>query len=380
MHSGFLCSEARFPGFESVGHFHILVRVVAPPRSMFFKKRIESSLCQQKQPTPSPARPAGRPAGRRSTFQVRLSAARQRKLEAIAAAREEAYAKYADIYKDLAAERYARAIDASRCERGGLEAYRRRVVAASTDADRYRGYVETSTPRDDEGEKGEEKEEEESDRGSGPLLLEDGGSMPSDFFASSSNGEGSGGSGTGVARGESTTAVGKGGGSVVDDGPTQVGLGDGAGAPKGSAALALGVGGFVEGGYAPAATKKGRVGGDGGGGGGRSSFVDVVPFNNIRAKYLRPVDDTSLSRPYHVAPSPGWRAESTGAAGSRSLGSSMCGSSTPASANNAGPSIIVAANERTMEAYRKTKQRDRGAHRRPGKTLNRKERREWGAH
>eukprot|EP00903_Cladosiphon_okamuranus_P006103 g6012.t2 len=338
--------------------------------------------------------------------QVRLSAARQRKLEAIAAAREEVYAKYADIYKDNAAERYARAIDASRRERGGLEAYRRRVVAASADAERYRGYVETSTPRDPGGNKAEEREEGESDRGPGPLLLEDGGSIPSDVFASSSNdGEGSGGSGSGLERGESTVAavppnfllptnrgsavngllskpgapaiVGKGGGIAAEDGPTGVWRGDGAGPPEGSAALALGVGGFVEGGHPPGATRKGQVGTDGGGG-GRSSFVDVVPFNNIRAKYLRPLGDTGLSRPYHVAPSPCWRAE----AASRSLGSlgsSVCDSSTSAPTNNAAAGGVVAANKRTLEAYRKLRQRVPGAHRRRGKTLNRKERRDWGA-
>ena len=101
------------------------------------------------------------------------------------------------------------------------------------------------------------------------------------------------------------------------------------------------------------------------------SFVDAVPFNNIRAKYLRPLDDMELSRPYHVDPSPDWRVES--AAGSRILG----GSSASATTN-----VIVetAWSARTMESYPKTKQRDSILHQRHGRTLNWKQRREWGAH
>lgn len=318
-----------------------------------------------------------------STVQVRLSAARQRKLEAIAAAREEAYAKYANIYKDHAAERYARAIEAARQDRGGVEAYRRRVVAASTDAQRYRGYVEAT-------EKEEEEEEEIGGRELG-LLLENSGSISSGFAVPSSSKEGSSG-GAGLAQGESRApsvvcpstnrestgdhisatggpaAVGKGRGSAAEDGAAEAGPGDGA-APEGSAALASGGGGFAEGGPAPAATRKGR----GGVGGGRGSFTAVVPFDNIRAKYLRPLDDTELSRPYHVAPRPDWRADRAGRSGS--LGSSACSPSTAGMA----ASIDSAASEKTMEAYRRTKQRGHVTHQRRGKTLNSKERETWGA-
>lgn len=300
-----------------------------------------------------------------TTVQVRVDAAGQKKRHAIAAAREEAYAKYANIYKDHAAERYARAVEVSRQGKGGLEAFRRRVVAASTDAERYRGYVEMNTPRDD----GREKKEQEEGGPGLRLLLGDRGNIPSDIFASSSDSREDFGTGSSSSS-PSAPAVGKGSGRVADDGGSEVWLGDGA-ASEGSAALASGGVGFAEGGHAPTATRNGR----GGDGSGRGSFVDVVPFNNVRAKYLRPLSDMELSRPYHVAPSPGWRAD--GAAGSWKPGSSMGGSSAPTSAINA--AIDAAASERTMEAYRKTKQRDPVAHRR-SKTLNRKERRQWGAH
>ncbi|CAM9980594.1 unnamed protein product, partial [Scytosiphon promiscuus] len=77
--------------------------------------------------------------------QVRLDTARQRKSHAVATAREAAYARYANIYKDHAAETYARSVEAHRRGRINREAYRSRVVAASTDAGRYRGYVEIDT-------------------------------------------------------------------------------------------------------------------------------------------------------------------------------------------------------------------------------------------
>lgn len=295
------------------------------------------------------------------------------------------------IYKDHAAERYARAIEVSRQERGGLEAYQRRVVAASTDAERYRGYVETSTPRGVGGRKGEEEEEAEGGQGLG-LLLGDGGGMSSDFTASSNDREGSS-LGAGMAPGEGRVASSDfslphdresteenaftpGAPAVEGDGgrATDVRLGDGA-ASEGSAAQVASAGvSFVEGGHAPAAIWKARTDD----GGGRGSFVDVVPFNNIRAKYLRPLDDTELSRPYHVAPSPSWRPDC--AVGGRSLGSSADGSSTPTSTKDAPNIVDAAASERTMEAYRKTKQRDLATnHRRRSKALNWKQRMEWGA-
>eukprot|EP00752_Nemacystus_decipiens_P007539 g6737.t2 len=316
--------------------------------------------------------------------QVRLSAARQRKLEATAAAREETYAKYANIYKDHAAERYARAIEASRQEKGGLEAYRRRVVAASTDAERYRGYVETTeeAAAAEEEEEEEKGDEEKAGRQPGLLLLGDGGSIPSDVSVpSSDNGHGVGssiGGAAGLALRESSSplpdvplptnrdsaggrapatgapnAVGTGRGSVADNGGELFGLGDGE-VSEGSRAPASGGGGSVEDRHAPiaaAATRKGR-GGDGGG--GRASFADVVPFNNIRAKYLRPLDDTELSRPYHVEPRPGWRADNSSAR-SGSLGSSTDGSSAPLPGDVVAINIDTVASKRTMEAHRRTK-------------------------
>lgn len=124
-----------------------------------------------------------------------------------------------------------------------------------------------------------------------------------------------------------------------------------------------------------ASTRKGgEAGGDGNG-----AFVDVVPFNNIRAKFLRPVNDTALSRPYHVAPLPDWRAGS--AAGSRTPGSSF-GSST-SSASSTSPVIENAGNGRTMEAYTLVKTREKGpsTHRRHSRVLKGwKEKRDWGAH
>lgn len=74
------------------------------------------------------------------TLQVRKDTARARKLDARSLAREEAYARYANIYKDHAAEKYARSLEASRQGPGGMEAYRKRIVDASTDARRYWGY------------------------------------------------------------------------------------------------------------------------------------------------------------------------------------------------------------------------------------------------
>ena len=92
-----------------------------------------------------------------SIFQVRKDAARPRKLEALSAAREATYSRYTDVYKGDAADAYARAVEASLRKRGGVEAYRRRVVAASLDAERYRGFHETpaaSSPAELEREEG----------------------------------------------------------------------------------------------------------------------------------------------------------------------------------------------------------------------------------
>ena len=264
------------------------------------------------------------------------------------------YSRYANIYKDHAAERYARAIDASRQGKGGIAAYRRRVVAASMDAQRYRGYVEIMTPGDALWQQG-------SGAALGPLSGEvarvqssspassracwqgfgngDGGgsSVPSEFSVSPASRE--------SARNCSmpSNAAGRKEEWHRDDGALDVWLRDGA-----SECLA-------EEEICPMS----------------GSFVDAVPFNNIRAKYLRPLDDTELSRPYHVDPSPDWRAES--AAGSRSLGGSSASATTNVIVETAGSAL-------TMKSYRKIKQRDSVLHQRHGRTLNWKQRKEWGAH
>lgn len=295
--------------------------------------------------------------------QVRLDTAHQRKLHAISVAREGAYARYANIYKDHAAERYANAIEGSRQEKGGLEAYRRRVIAASTDAERYRGYVETNTPRDDRWDEGEGGPRVGLRLGDGRLPLE---------FDDRESSEGS----SSVA----SATTGKGGRGRGSGGFTEGWLGDGT-ASECSAVTGTepegypvsGGGGMMDDGDTLAATRRGS----GAGGGGNGAFVDVVPFNNIRAKYLRPMNDFALSRPYHVAPLPDWRADS--AAGSRSTSSSLSGTSNPFESTSA--AIDHAGHGRTMEAYRKTKEKGLTTHRRHSKTLKGwKEMREWGGH
>lgn len=277
---------------------------------------------------------------------------------------------YANIYKDHAAQTYARTIEASRQERGGLEAYRRRVVKASTDAERYRGYVEMDTPRDDH--------HREKD-GLG-LLQADGGSTSTDFAISSNGREGGSVAGFSPARSSANAYVslssdkeeGAGGG-LVHGGETAEGWsGDGA-APE----YSVGDSGESE---APAVSRLDSFTHDenlatirrsisDGGGGDRGNFVDVVPFNNIRAKYLRPWNDTELSRPYHVAPLPTWRSDR--AAGARSSGSSVGSSITSTDVFSA------AGSGQTVEAYRKAKLRNPSTQRPRSRTLNWKDGKEW---
>ncbi|CAM9823229.1 unnamed protein product, partial [Ectocarpus fasciculatus] len=295
--------------------------------------------------------------------------ARQRKLHSVSVAREGVYARYANIYKDHAAQTYARTIEASRQERGGLEAYRRRVVKASTDAERYRGYVEIETPRDDHH--GEED---------GLGLVPDDGSA-STGFAASSNGRESG-SVAGFSPARSSANVdfplsgdkedGAGGGLVHGDEAAKGWPGGGAaregsvgGGGESEAPAVSGLGSFTD--EENTATPRRSISDGGGGDGG--NFVDVVPFNNIRAKYLRPWNDTELSRPYHVAPSPTWRADR--AVGSRSSGSSVGSSITSTDAFSA------AGSGQTLEAYRKARLRNPATHRPRSRTLNRKDGKEW---
>ncbi|CAB1110523.1 unnamed protein product [Ectocarpus sp. CCAP 1310/34] len=303
-------------------------------------------------------------------LQVRLETARQRKLHGVSVAREGVYSRYANIYKDHAAQTYARTIEASRQERGGLEAYRHRVVKSSMDAQRYRGYVEMDTPRDDP-----HWEED----GLGLLPANDG--STSTNCAASSNGRKSGGvAGFSPARSSAKVDVslssekedGAGEGLVHGDETVEVRPGDGA-APEGS----VGENGESE---ARAVSRLDSVTDDentattrrsfsDGGIGGRGCFVDVVPFNNIRAKYLRPWNDTELSRPYHVAPSPTWRAGR--AVGAPSLASSVGSSITSTDA------LSAAESGQALEAYRKATLRNPATHRPHSSTLNWKDGKEW---
>ncbi|CAN0100617.1 unnamed protein product, partial [Ectocarpus sp. 6 AP-2014] len=303
-------------------------------------------------------------------IEVRLDTARQRKLHGVSVAREGVYARYANIYKDHAARTYARTIEASRQERGGLEAYRRRVVKASTDAERYRGYVEMDTPRDD-------PHWEEDGLG---LLSADGGSTSTNCAASSNGRESCSVAGFSPARSSADVDVslssekedGAGRGHVhgdetargwpVDRAAPECSMGDG-GEPEAPAVSRLD---SVTTDENTATTR--RSFGDGAGR-GRGCFVDVVPFNNIRAKYLRPWNDTELSRPYHVAPSPTWRADR--AVGTPSLASSVGSSITSTDAFSA------AGSGQTLEAYRKTNLRNPATHRPRSRTLNWKDGKEW---
>ncbi|CAN0005237.1 unnamed protein product, partial [Hapterophycus canaliculatus] len=336
-----------------------------------------------------------RPSHRQThAFKVRLDTARQRKSHAVAATREVAYARYANIYKDHAAETYACNIEATRQGKGAREAYQRRVVSASTDTGRYRGYVEMSTPRGGRGG---------GDGGFGPPLLGTGGGSVSTGFGSSSGlGDGSSDSGAGFSLGDSSTTSSRFGSSVsggldggsslapvvaVERGPEGVlhdrrgeeRLGDGA-ASECSAITAggseicstSGAGGVAEHGNAAATGREEISGGGGRGGGGGSdieAFEDVVQFNNIRAKYMRPWDDTKLSGMYQVKPSPNWRANR--AAGSRGIGGPPTATSSDAIAASTGSG-------RTIEAYRRLRQNGATARRR-SRTLNWKEIKAWGA-
>lgn len=97
-------------------------------------------------------------------------------------------------------------------------------------------------------------------------------------------------------------------------------------------------------------------------GGERGAFLDVVPFNNVRAKYLRPWNDRALSRPYHIPPS----SDKGKGGGSRSRSVSItAGSSSPATVGS----------RRTMEAHRATREE---TPRWRGKTLTGKHAKAWG--
>ena len=201
--------------------------------------------------------------------QVRKDCARQRKLLSIAAARDGSYARYVNIYKDLAAEKYARVMDASRWDKGGIDSYRRRIVASSMDAERYRGcsYYEAMSqlPDDTTGNGRPTESSNPSIVGSQYIILP---VLVNDRKAQAKRN---------APEQPSTIAE-----SAKDPGTL-------------SAAKLPELTGNEE--AKRVATEAGPS----------DALVDVVPFNNIRAKYLRTWSDTALSRPYHVSPSPGSR-------------------------------------------------------------------------
>lgn len=250
---------------------------------------------------------------------VRKDAARPRKLRARSVVREAAYARYANIYKDHAAETYAKSIEASLREKGGVEAFRRRVVSASLDAERYWGYDEACVSTDGR------------ERKAGSAL---GDGVP---FSSSSYSGPSGGIASVATNASSSTFTaergeGRGDGSLhlPRDGASSQGSVLTTGElEESSFTLSEAEGPVGEGGERGGVTTatEGRNGGE--------IFVDVVQFNNVRAKYLRSWDDTALSRPFHVPPLPSWRPE--GGASLRSV-VSRGGPSPPTTAASGGTS------------------------------------------
>lgn len=106
-----------------------------------------------------------------------------------------------------------------------------------------------------------------------------------------------------------------------------------------------------------------------------ASFVDVVPFHNARAKYLRPWHDTALSRPYHVAPSPEWGARVRTPASLRST--SMRLSTTSSTRTGSYCPTPSVESERTVKADREARI-PTTATRRRSKTLTWKAGKSWG--
>lgn len=207
------------------------------------------------------------------------------------------YSKYASIYKHHAAKNYARSIEASRKGKGKMAAYRQRIVCASTDWQRYRGYAEhLSAPAG--VQINEECDSMTSAEGEGVFLP----SLDSDSISKGSekmveeNGDLQIGSNTSALEGGGETSSRCSGGHSVGELP--------------EALSGPGVADFVV-----RTDSGGQVTGREGGGdaagnyGYKDTFVDVVPFNNVRAKYLRPWEDDGLSRPYHVVPAADWKAE-----------------------------------------------------------------------
>lgn len=262
--------------------------------------------------------------------QVRKDAARPRKLQALSAAREAAYARYANIYKDHAAETYARCVAAAKSQQGGVEAYRRRIVAASLDAERYKGYHDTEVATAEQEEEGQ-ADMSVGDSTSLSVSISETSGSEADVR------QGGGASNDAVyllgndAESE-CTAVSSGGGSEAFLGP-----GTARHAEEWGTAMTSGRGG--------------------------STFVDVVPFHNVRAKYMRPWNDTALSRPYQVRPSPSWRVG--GAVRLGSVSTAASGLSLPTTAESG----------RTMEGHHKTVDT---ATRRRSYTLTGKAGKAWG--
>lgn len=215
--------------------------------------------------------------------QVREDTDRANKREARSSDREAAYETLIDVFREKAAERYADCLEESRRSRGGREAYRKRVFASSADAQRYWGYGSGASDDVNEG------------------VAQEGGSRMTGLQQSRSCFETP--MSIGAAERSSTKKSMAGGieegthhhTSVLPSG-IQAGYSRELGVMEEEHIRPIDVSGI-----------SGRAGESHGG--MRSScvpssssdcFVDVVPFNNIRAKYLRAWHDTALSRPYHV--------------------------------------------------------------------------------
>lgn len=238
-------------------------------------------------------------------------------MHAQSCARDRAYARYANIYKDHAAETYARSIEASRQGKAGREGYRMRVVGESTDADRYRGYHLQS---DDDAQRNDGDKQPTAgipEGASAPIssasACDNGGSSVCSASTRSWRHSRAGrriavaqsaSSSVGLDKNieqnsENQSSVGREDEERKVSVPRQLTSllarrqGSNAGHELASASAAAAVAAAVlEAEDLPSAADTKCTG---------TTFVDVVPFNNIRAKYLRPSGDTALSRPYHVS-------------------------------------------------------------------------------
>lgn len=282
-----------------------------------------------------------------------------RKLHALSSARSIAYARYANIYKDHAAETYANSVEASRRGKGGVKAYRRRVIAASVDAERYRGY-DTATNIVDQahgaGGLSLGPDDETSQQGSSEYSLEQGCGDLSTATPSVSS--------TVMVVGleEPEKLVGEAGGARSLSSPRTAEDYDhhrGVASPGADLSSARSPNALCSSRAVPssaaaisAATVAAVRGGSGHGDAAPDgdTFIDIVPFNNVRAKYMRPWSDTALSRPYRIHPDPAWRATGRSARGPPTAATVCTRAVSTATAESSAPPPTAAEVEGAMEA------------------------------